>query len=273
MGKGDGDRVVRCERGHLHWGRFGAAGLLPVSDGHVLLQHRAVWTMGGGTWGTFGGARDSHEDAVTAALRETAEESTLDPGLVSPLGILREDHGGWAYDTVIATVERMPPVGPASGETEDAAWVPVGEVHLRPLFGPFAKAWPRVREHLRRPVLVVDCANVMGSRPDGWWRDRRGAATRLRDALAGLGDVPGLGGFDVAFPEVVLVVEGQARGVESVAGVRVVSAEGSGDDTIAELARGGARTVVTADRGLRARCQEAGAEVVGPRWLLDRVAY
>ncbi|GAA4444405.1 hypothetical protein GCM10023148_51370 [Actinokineospora soli] len=172
MGRGDGDRVVRCDRGHLHWGRFGAAGLLPVSDGHVLLQRRAWWTPGGGTWGTFGGARDSHEDAVSAALRETAEESTLDASLVSPIGVLREDHGGWAYDTVVGAVDAMPAVGPASGESADAAWVPVDEVADRSLFPPFAAAWPKVREHLRRPVLVVDCANVMGSRPDGWWRDK-----------------------------------------------------------------------------------------------------
>ena len=33
------------------------------------------------------------------------------------------------------------------------------------------------------PLLIVDAANVVGSVPDGWWRDRAGAARRLRDAL------------------------------------------------------------------------------------------
>ncbi|MGX7828069.1 NUDIX domain-containing protein [Actinokineospora sp. 24-640] len=264
---------MRCRRGHRHWGRYGAAGLLPVSGGHVLLQRRAGWTPGGNTWGTFGGARDSHEDAVVAALRETSEESTLDVSLVDLIGVLREDHGGWAYDTVIGTVDPMPEVGPASGETDAAAWVPVEQVHLRPLFAPFANAWPRLRACLRRPVLVVDCANVMGSRPDGWWRDRHGAATRLRDSLAALaaGGVTGFGGFDVAFPEIVLVVEGQARGVDPTPEVTVVAARGSGDDTIAELAVQDLCTVVTADRELRARCTAAGADVLGPRWLLDRL--
>ena len=37
-----------------------------------------------------------------------------------------------------------------------------------------------------RAVLVVDTANVMGSRNDGWWRDRHGAAIRLRDQIDGL---------------------------------------------------------------------------------------
>lgn len=122
------------------------------------------------------------------------------------------------------------------------------------------------------PLLVVDGANVVGSRPDGWWRDRAGAARRLRDALlplaaAGLPDLP---------PplEVVLVVEGKARGVEDAEGVRVVAAPGAGDDTIVELvaAAGPRRTVVvTADRGLRERVTALGAEVRGPRAL--RPAY
>jgi uncharacterized protein YaiI (UPF0178 family) len=106
-------------------------------------------------------------------------------------------------------------------------------------------------------TVVVDGANVMGSRPDGWWRDRAGAATRLHAALARL---------DTPF---VLVLEGAARTARIAPAdtVRVVLAEGSGDDTIAALAD--AETlVVTADRELRRRCEERGAEVVGPGWLL-----
>ncbi|MEU5388031.1 NTP pyrophosphohydrolase [Kitasatospora cineracea] len=120
------------------------------------------------------------------------------------------------------------------------------------------------------PLLVVDGANVVGSVPNGWWRDRRGAAERLRDALVpvaadGLPELPG----PLA---VVLVVEGAARGVEGVPGVRVVSAPGSGDDRIVELvaaeaaaAPGRRLLVVTADRGLRARVTALGAEPLGPR--------
>ncbi|MDG9694192.1 NTP pyrophosphohydrolase [Streptomyces sp. DH17] len=117
----------------------------------------------------------------------------------------------------------------------------------------------------RGPLLViVDAANVVGSVPDGWWRDRRGAAERLRDRLAADG-VPGR----VGPVEVVLVVEGAARGVESVPGVRVESAPGSGDDHMVHLVAGAAGDravlVVTADRELRRRVTELGAEVAGPR--------
>src|SRR3954465_11452407 len=54
----DGDGWRRCDRGHVHWGRYGAAGLLVVAPGpQVLLQHRAPWSHGGDTWGVPGGAR------------------------------------------------------------------------------------------------------------------------------------------------------------------------------------------------------------------------
>ncbi|WP_031508881.1 NYN domain-containing protein [Streptomyces megasporus] len=116
-----------------------------------------------------------------------------------------------------------------------------------------------------RTLLVVDAANVVGSVPDGWWRDRHGAAERLRDRLAARAERGDGGGGE----EIVLVVEGAARAVTSVPGVRVVAAPGDGDDRIVELvaAEGPGRrcVVVTADRELRARVTELGAEVVGPR--------
>jgi 8-oxo-dGTP diphosphatase len=140
-------------------------------------------------------------------------------------------------------------------------------------------------------VVVVDVANVMGARADGWWRDRAGAAGRLClevKALAGRPDQP--------VPEVaawVLVLEGQARAAVALladelneldeglderyeggpALVRLVSAPGSGDDAIVSVvadaaARDETCLVVTADRELRRRCEELNASVVGPGWLL-----
>lgn len=119
------------------------------------------------------------------------------------------------------------------------------------------------------PLLIVDAANVVGSRPDGWWRDRVGATTRLRDRLVPLGD-RGVPPELPAPAEVVLVVEGVAREVPATTGVRVVAAPGSGDDAIVALVRDSAdrrRVVVTADRVLRERVTALGAEVYGPRWL------
>ncbi|HEX6077952.1 MAG TPA: hypothetical protein VFZ32_22165 [Micromonosporaceae bacterium] len=115
-----------------------------------------------------------------------------------------------------------------------------------------------------RPLVVVDAANVVGSVPDGWWRDRFAATERLRDALApmaqsGIGDCPGP-------VDLLLVVEGAAREVPGIPGVRVVAAPGDGDDTVVEVVRRADRRclVVTADRRLRDRVVRLGAEVVGP---------
>ena len=137
-------------------------------------------------------------------------------------------------------------------------------------------------------TIVVDVANVMGSRPDGWWRDRAGAAVRLHAQIAALA----ASGRSVLPdetdpPEFVLVLEGAARPAaarirdaeDPTAAtkigaaedrVRVVLADGSGDDAIVALARElpGRRFVVTADRELRRRSVAAGAAVFGPSWLI-----
>ena len=83
MAIGDGHGWVYCDCGQRHWGIHGAAGLLLVRtdtpEPLVLLQLRAGWTHGGGTWALPGGALDSHEDSVMAAAREAYEETGIDP--------------------------------------------------------------------------------------------------------------------------------------------------------------------------------------------------
>lgn len=127
-------------------------------------------------------------------------------------------------------------------------------------------------------MVVVDVANVMGARADGWWRDRAGAALRLCREVEELA-ARGVPGLEVAW--FVLVLEGRARDAAARLGVpdhgvRVITAPGSGDDSIvtevASLAAAGASClVVTADRELRRRCEVNGARVVGPSWLLGLV--
>jgi 8-oxo-dGTP diphosphatase len=157
----------------------------------------------------------------------------------------------------------------------------------------------RIGQHLL--TIVVDVANVMGSRPDGWWRDRAGAAVRLHAELVGLAAsglaasgrpvlpdeavLPGTATPD-APPGFVMVLEGAAKAAAARIAptvspdgsvrapepgqVTVVQAPGSGDDAIVAVVRAltGHRVVVTADRELRDRCVAAGATILRPGWLL-----
>jgi len=115
-----------------------------------------------------------------------------------------------------------------------------------------------------RPLVVVDAANVVGSVPDGWWRDRFAATERLRDALAPIAE-SGVAGHRGPV-DLLLVVEGAARDVPGIPGVRVVAAAAEGDDTVVDVVRAAGRhcVVVTADRRLRERVTRLGADVVGP---------
>ena len=118
-------------------------------------------------------------------------------------------------------------------------------------------------------MLVIDAANVIGSQPTGWWRDRPGAARRFTERVRATVTA---GRLD---PPVTVVLEGRARaGADEavVDGVEVVHAPGEGDDTIAASPRPTATViVVTADRELAERVRAANAEVVGPSWLLDHL--
>jgi hypothetical protein len=120
-------------------------------------------------------------------------------------------------------------------------------------------------------VLIVDGANVVGSRPTGWWRDRAGAAKRLHGAVVAA---------DLGYDVVVLVLEGEAKRGQPAGddgAVLTVHAPGSGDDAIVGQVTTRSRdgddvVVVTADRALRDRVAAAGGTSVGPTWLLARTS-
>ncbi|QIK64102.1 NUDIX domain-containing protein [Leucobacter viscericola] len=275
-----GDAWVTAADGAQYWGRFGAAGLLAYdrSRDAILLQHRVTWSDHGDTWGIPGGALHEHESAVDAAIREAQEEAGVPDNAVIPRYTHVLDRGGWRYTTLVAEVatEFEPEITDA--ESHALAWVQLDEVEQHPLHPAFAASWPILRPLLRTtPVVVVDAANVIGSVPNGWWKDRRAAAEGLRnriDALASSGrgirsgflDLPEtvVPGLDLTYPEWVMVVEGAARGIADGERVRVVSAPELGDDEIVAqveqlTAAGAVSTVVTSDVELKTRCLAAGA--------------
>lgn len=294
---GDGNGWTVCAAGHRHWGRFGAAGLLltesaatsadpggPDGGLRVLLQLRSQWTHEGGTWSVPGGARDSNESVLHAALTEAWEEGEIPAAAVDPIGVLTDDHGGWSYSTVAArAIGRVDPE--PVRESDAIRWVNVEDVPRLPLHRGFAATWPRLQALPEPLTIVVDAANVVGSVPDGWWRDRAGATGRLLDRLAPLArhGVPApllpsatrAGELTRLLPEVRVVVEGAARSVDEPdqAALRLDRAPGAGDDRIVaaaeeEAARGRQVVVVTADRGLRARLVGTAVSV-SPSWLQE----
>lgn len=275
-----GDGWVEIGDGRRFWGRFGAAGLmLRDPAGRILLQHRASWSHFGDTWGLPGGARHPDETAFEGALREAGEEAGVPPALVRPVLSSVVTIGPWSYTTVVADASEAFAPEITDAESRELRWVEPDAIASLPLHPGFGSSWPQLRALADAvPTLVVDAANVVGSRPNGWWRDREGAAARLVVELSRLAD-QGVAADDFGlaadrlWPRIVVVLEGRARAAADaeLAGVRVVSAPGSGDDAIVEVVAdlSGPVLVATADRELIGRVAAHGASALGPRSLLE----
>jgi 8-oxo-dGTP diphosphatase len=302
-----GNGWVTCAQGHQHWGLFGAAGLL-VYVAHptdqsltlILLQHRAAWAHQGGTWALPGGAMDSEETPAEAALREADEECMLDPKLVVPRGMYSDEHGGWAYHTVLAQAAEPLRVHSDAYESDEAVWLPAREVDQRDLHPGFAASWPVLREALLPLTVFVDGTGALGAADAG---------SRLYaqvTELAGAGvAVPADSAFAPAlarwYPDYVLVLGEEAAAAAASAAaadearkpkwtsrvtwdqpltvrtaeIRIVTvADGAqASDVIMDLAGGtlGSRLVVS-DRGaVRDRAAAAGVAATDLNWLLGQL--
>jgi hypothetical protein len=184
------------------------------------------------------------DDVAPAALVQAVDDAELDVGVLRRCPLERSSCSRWSVSGCFAAVPQQQP-------RQSRTVVGGG----RRLTRPSCLQTER--------MLLVDAANVVGTRPDGWWRDRPAAAARLVAALQPLDE------------RVVVVLEGKARAGASEGehgGVDVRHARGDGDDLLAELCAPGV-VLVTADRGLQDRARARGADVEGPGWLLDRIAY
>ena len=125
-----------------------------------------------------------------------------------------------------------------------------------------------------RTRVFVDGNNVMGSRPDGWWRDRAGAARRLVTEIIPLARDRG-GEWTIVFdgrepprmplsPECLTVVH-TGRGRRDGADDRIV-------ELVHEHPNRAASLVYTSDAKLRTRVHALGAQVAGARALLNEIA-
>jgi predicted RNA-binding protein with PIN domain len=117
----------------------------------------------------------------------------------------------------------------------------------------------------------IDGSNVIGSRPDGWWRDRAGATRRLIAAVAAWAETHD-------DPVTVVLDAGDPDLARTDGRVEVVIASRRGrdaaDDEIARLVadRADAR-VVTSDAALAARVRASGAQVEGAGGFRNRLSY
>jgi 8-oxo-dGTP diphosphatase len=164
--RGDGDGWVLSASGIRYWGRYGAAGLLlcaptPERTRAVLLQRRVIWSHHGGTWGLPGGARDSHETAEQAAIREACEETGVTSAQVTVrTSVVTAAPSGtrWTYTTVIADCDDLLPTV-ACAESAELRWVNVTDVADLPLHPGFAASWQRLRLltfAANRPIPVAN---------------------------------------------------------------------------------------------------------------------
>jgi 8-oxo-dGTP diphosphatase len=146
----DGDGWINCDCGGKHWGLHGAAGLLLVRDKTILMQHRAPWVHNGDSWGIPGGARDSHETVIQAALREAVEEVGISNDHLTTGEIFIDDHGPWSYQTVIAKAHPQLVAHEANDESKEVAWVAFDEVVNKNLHPSFANTWPQLLSMLKK---------------------------------------------------------------------------------------------------------------------------
>jgi 8-oxo-dGTP pyrophosphatase MutT (NUDIX family) len=125
----------------VHWGEHGAAGLLLVDKGTVLLQLRPEGVHEPHTWSIPGGARGHDETPEDAALREAEEEAGIDPDDLEIIAVYTDPCAcGWEYATCIAQATTTPTLH-ANWESQELRWVPLSDVDTLPLHPGLRAAW------------------------------------------------------------------------------------------------------------------------------------
>lgn len=153
-----GDGWIDCDCGRRHWGTNGAAGVMlarrdpktgDVTD--IVMQHRALWSAEGGTWGIPGGAIADGENPIEGALRESYEEANITPEDIEVVGTYCEEHGNWRYTTVFAFEKPGHEVHPKANDDESMQieWVPLADIPNRKLLTAMKADWPAFEERLK----------------------------------------------------------------------------------------------------------------------------
>lgn len=168
-GGGTNDTMVTCDQGHEHWGAEGAAGLLLRHRGHdgearYLLQKRGPGVDSPNTYSIPGGAIAKGESPVRAAIRESREEMGAVPNFrVS--GTHVNDHGGWAYHTIVADVDHQfdDQGGEDGHEQAGLGWYTPDQIDTLNLHPGFKASWEDLK--MRSAPMDKQAIGPMGGAP------------------------------------------------------------------------------------------------------------
>jgi dual specificity phosphatase 3 len=162
-----------------HWGTHGAAGLLVVGKGKVLLQLRSQGVREPCTWSIPGGARLKDESAEDAALREAREETDLDPQAVKIVATYSAAcECSWTYTTLIANLVGAVELR-GNWESQELRWVPLDDVGALQLHPGFRAAWPALRDMLKADESQPNITRITDQLWTGGDRGRTSMATWL----------------------------------------------------------------------------------------------
>jgi 8-oxo-dGTP pyrophosphatase MutT (NUDIX family) len=162
-----------------HWGTHGAAGLLVVDKGKVLLQLRAQAVHEPGTWSIPGGARLKDETPEDAALREAREETGLDPQAVKIVATYSAAcECGWTYTTLIANLVGTVDLR-GNWESQELRWVPLDDVETLQLHPGLRAAWADLHDMLKADDTKPNISQVAERLWTGGDRGRTSMATWL----------------------------------------------------------------------------------------------
>lgn len=150
------ERHVTDSQGHRHWGAAGGAGVLIRNVGQdgqtrYLLQLRSPSVQHGGTWSTPGGAMHIGETPAAAGVREATEEIGALPDGIKPGPVFTDDHGGWAYHTIVLDSPTAFDTTPNDHEGLLTWWFTDAQIASLPLHPSFKESWPALSAQLINP--------------------------------------------------------------------------------------------------------------------------
>ncbi len=141
--------MLACRCGRLHYGQYGAAGLVLTNDnGEVLLARRSEFVHRPGTWAFPGGALERGETDAECALREAEEELGIEPNaVVVTRTVPGVDHGVWRYTYVVATLapESQRIRLRLNWESDAVTWLSPDQVDTLQLHPDLRDTWPTLQ--------------------------------------------------------------------------------------------------------------------------------